>query len=295
MSTEPADSPASTVEPALAKAVLDRVAPPMPTPRSYDDEVRRSPVYRLPVLCNGESTAARDAEGLPVDGTGHVCVHYWAFRRIPEAQNVSDIKLGETTRYCRAWVGGGEEPGPMEFGEGRELMANCCNLYEPDTKPHRTYCAALEQKPPVGEVEVIEPPKPEPFDPGLPKDRDYVWPLVFARRPEDLFVVKQTDAHRWCVHGGDEGMPLFLVYFRCAFDQEEYAEDVRFPKGDIRRYARDKIAALELCLEKEPLVEEDVRGHAGGGWTDANWQTQLWQCVLNRPRQTVNINDALGA
>lgn len=285
----PKPAPA-TVDPQLAaKQALDRIAPRMPTPVSPWDEIKRSPVHKLPVLCNGEASAERDADGMPKDGTGNKCVHYWAFRRIPEVQNASDVKLGERTRYCLKWQ---SADGPMEFGEGREGMANCCDGYVPSSPP-RPWVAALEQNPPAigDDADVVAPPAPDPFDPGLPTDADFVWPRVFARTPESLFVVKEPDAHRWLVHGGDAGAPLFFVYFRCAFDQEEYVADDRYPKADVRRFDRNKIAALELCMARAPLEVSDVREFA----TETGWAQKVWVPVLNRPRQTVTMNDALGA
>lgn len=86
-------------------------------------------MHHLPVFCNGEAT-------------GHCCKHYWAFRRIIEAENPEDLQAGEKIRMCTRF--GSAEP--LIFGEGRLEMANFCNRYEKDeTLP---YDASFEPRRP---------------------------------------------------------------------------------------------------------------------------------------------------
>lgn len=273
---------------AAADAVLASVAPRLPAPRSTWDEVKKSPAHQLPILCNGESTAERDADGQPKDGTGNCCAHYWAFRRLPEIENAADIEKGERIRYCTKWQ---SADGPMEFGEGREHMANVCNGYVPSS-PVRAYSLELEQAPPTKkeheEARAAVATPPPPFDPGTPVDADFEWPLLFGRSPDAFDFVRDPEGNkRWAVF--DKGNPTnarLFVPFRLAYSPEELAQDTRFPVGDPRRYDKDRLFALELCMRHTPINRAD--------W-DVPDDAKQWPPILNQTRAKPTIEDALRA
>lgn len=272
----------------IASEFFKKVAPPPMKVENAWDVAKKSPVHRLPILCNGEASAERDEQGLPKDGTGNKCKYYWAFRRIPNMSNAEQIEKGEVTRVCRNWE---SAEGPMEFDEGRILMANLCDCFEPSS-PARPYVAALEQAPPskkeIAEAEAekeAEQPPPAAFDPGLALAADYVHPTVYGQLPAQLTIEKDAGLRRWIIHNGDRDYPIVNVPFRLAYDahRDEIARDQRFPKSDVRRYDKDRLFALELCLERSPLAAEDWPSNGEVPWTP----------VLNKPRPAATIEDAL--
>lgn len=266
---------------AAAAQVLDHVAPARPTPEAPWDAIKRSPVHRLAVLCNGEASADHDEHGAPVDGTGNKCVHYWCSRRIPELENSGDVHKGEVLRRCTKWV---SADGPMEFGEGREHMANYCDAYVPSS-PARPYSAATETAPPDrrDDVDLAPVAVAAPFEPGEPAASAFDVHSVYGHAVERIIIEKQTPHQRWSVHLGDADAPLVFVYFRLAYNLEEYATDHRFPVGDVRRYDKNRLYALELCLARAPLKAGDFADDVGA---------PMWKPILkNAP--LVRIGDVL--
>ncbi len=86
-----------------------------------------------------------------------------------------------------------------------------------------------------------------------------------------VVVEKDTPGARWCVLDGHGGVILFVPY-RLATNGLEGAEEIaahhRYPMGDVRRYDRDRLIALELCLVEMPLTVDE----GGGG---ARWRPLL--------------------
>ena len=293
-----ADSPEGR---ALADKLIGHVAPAMPTPELPWEVAQRSPVHRLPIVCNGEASAKRNKDGTIKDGTGNKCKHYWAFRRIPELASSEHVKKGETTRYCRLWQ---SAEGPMEFGEGREHMANQCDCYEP-SKPARPYDAELEQAPPSGPLsKVPETPPPPPFEPGPVPPSAYLATHVYTTPAEKVKIAKDVENARWILYAGhfdnpvrDVVHPIIYIYFRLAYmvdngdgriggsgGLDEIAVDQRYPRTDVRRYDKTRLFALELCLEREPFSPEEYEPPEGG---------VPWTPVLNKNR-VVTAADVLG-
>ncbi len=272
---------------AAADAALNQVAPSQPTPQSPWDAVKRSPVHRLLILCNGEASADKDEHGRPVDGTGNKCKHYWSARRIPDLQNSDGVIKGESLRRCVAWV---SAEGPMEFGEGREHMCNYCDFYEPSSPP-RPYNAATEQKPPNvfddGDIDAPEYTKLI-FEPGTPPASAFVVHSIYGRLVENIIFTKDKVEKRWALEDKlrdtPEAIPFLYVPFRVVYNVEEYAHDTRYPVGDVRRYDKDRLFALELCMAKAPLKALDWEAEAGA---------VAWAPVLNKA-PLVTISDVLG-